>query len=121
MIEQIALDAFVDALRDELTGRAPATPDLSPAALEIALVIARQNKVLSLVQERLRSRLEHGFQSSLTSREILRRARLPGEAQTAFAGLVAAVEITLFGQHAANLATYELCRENSRRVLAAAV
>lgn len=55
MIEQIALDAFVDALRDEVTGRAPATPDLSPAALEIALVIARQNKVLSLVQERLRA------------------------------------------------------------------
>jgi hypothetical protein len=79
------------------------------------------HRLLLLVQERLRSRLEHGFQSSLTSREILRRARLPGEAQTAFAGLVAAVEITLFGQHAANLATYELCRENSRRVLAAAV
>ena len=64
--------------------------------------------------------IEHGFQSSLTSREILRRAQLPGEAKTAFGGLVAAVEITLFGQQVANLATYQLCRENSRRVLTAA-
>ncbi|HVY97901.1 MAG TPA: DUF4129 domain-containing protein [Dongiaceae bacterium] len=79
------------------------------------------HRLLLLVQERLRSRLEHGFQTSLTSREILRRAKLPGEAKTAFANLVAAVEITLFGQQHANRATYDLCRENSRRVLAAAV
>jgi hypothetical protein len=78
------------------------------------------HRLLLLVQERLRSHLEHGFQSSLTSREILRRAKLSGDAKTAFAHLVAAVEITLFGQQVANRATYELCRENSRRVLAAA-
>jgi hypothetical protein len=78
------------------------------------------HRLLLLVQERLRSRLEHGYQTSLTSREILRRAKLPGDAKTAFGGLVAAVEITLFGQQPANLATYQLCRENSRRVLAAA-
>ena len=78
------------------------------------------HRLLLLVQERLRSRIEHGFQTSLTSREILRRAKLPGDAKTAFGGLVAAVEITLFGQQAANLATYQLCRENSRRVLASA-
>jgi len=78
------------------------------------------HRLLLLVQERLRSRLEQGFQTSLTSREILRRAKLPGDAKTAFGSLVAAVEITLFGQQAANLATYQLCRENSRRVLAAA-
>jgi hypothetical protein len=77
------------------------------------------HRLLLLVQERLRSRIEHGFQSSLTSREILRRAKLAGEPKTAFASLVAAVEITLFGQQAANLATYQLCRDNSRRVLAA--
>jgi len=78
------------------------------------------HRLLLLVQERLRSRLEHGFQTSLTSREILRRAKLPGEAKTAFGNLVAAVEITLFGQQDANLAIYQLCRENSRRVLSAA-
>jgi len=77
------------------------------------------HRLLLLVQERLRSRLEHGFQTSLTSREILRRAKLPGDAKTAFGSLVAAVEITLFGQQAANLATYQLCRESSQRVLAA--
>jgi hypothetical protein len=78
------------------------------------------HRLLLLVQERLRSRIEHGLQVSLTSREILRRARLQGEGATAFATLVAAVEISLFGMRAANAATYALCRENSRRVLAAA-
>src|SRR5581483_2743052 len=78
------------------------------------------HRLLLLVQERLRSRIENGFQTSLTSREILRRAKLPSDAKTAFGSLVAAVEITLFGQQAANLATYQLCRESSRRVLAAA-
>jgi hypothetical protein len=78
------------------------------------------HRLLLLVQQRLRSRIEHGLQVSLTSREILRRAKLPQEASTAFATLVAAVEVSLFGMRAANAATYALCRENSRRVLAAA-
>jgi hypothetical protein len=76
--------------------------------------------LLLLVQERLRSRIEHGIQVSLTSREILRRAKLPREGATAFATLVAAVEVSLFGMRSANAATYALCRENSQRVLAAA-
>ena len=78
------------------------------------------HRLLLLVQERLRSRIEHGLQVSLTSREILRRAKLPQESATAFATLVAAVEVSLFGMRSANAATYALCRENSRRVLAAA-
>ena len=76
------------------------------------------HRLLLLVQERLRGRIEHGFQASLTSREILRRAKLPQDAATAFATLVAAVEVSLFGMRAANAATYALCREHSRRVLA---
>jgi hypothetical protein len=78
------------------------------------------HRLLLLVQQRLRGRVEHGLQVSLTSREILRRAKLPQDAATAFATLVAAVEVSLFGMRAANAATYALCRENSRRVLAAA-
>ena len=78
------------------------------------------HRLLLLVQERLRGRIEHGLQASLTSREILRRAKLPGEAATAFATLVAAVEVCLFGLRSANAATYAICRENCRRVLAAA-
>ena len=78
------------------------------------------HRLLLLVQERLRGRIEHGIQVSLTSREILRRAKLPQEAGTAFATLVAAVEVSLFGMRDANSATYALCREQSRRVLAAA-
>jgi len=78
------------------------------------------HRLLLLVQERLRSRIEHGIQVSLTSREILRRAKLPQDAATAFATLVAAVEVSLFGMRAANAATYALCREHCRRVLSAA-
>jgi hypothetical protein len=78
------------------------------------------HRLLLLVQERLRSRIEQGIQVSLTSREILRRAKLPQDAATAFATLVAAVEVSLFGMRSANAATYALCREHSRRVLAAA-
>jgi hypothetical protein len=78
------------------------------------------HRLLLMVQERLRSRIEHGLQVSLTSREILRRAKLPQDAATAFATLVAAVEVSLFGMRSANAATYALCRENCRRVLAAA-
>ena len=78
------------------------------------------HRLLLLVQGRLRHRIEHGFQVSLTSRELLRRAKLPAEAATAFATLVAAVEISLFGMQSANAATYALCREQSARVLAAA-
>jgi hypothetical protein len=78
------------------------------------------HRLLLLVQERLRGRIEQGIQVSLTSREILRRAKLPQDAATAFAMLVAAVEVSLFGMRAANAATYALCREHSRRVLAAA-
>jgi hypothetical protein len=78
------------------------------------------HRLLLLVQERLRTRIEHGLQASLTSREILRRARLSADGAAAFASLVGAVEISLFGMRAANAATYAACRENSRRVLAAA-
>jgi hypothetical protein len=78
------------------------------------------HRLLLLVQERLRGRIEQGIQVSLTSREILRRAKLPQDAATAFATLVAAVEVSLFGMRAADAATYARCRENSRRVLAAA-
>ncbi len=77
------------------------------------------HRLLLLIQERLRGRIEHGVPVSLTSREILRRAKLPQEGATAFATLVAAVEVSLFGMRAANAATYALCRENARRVLAA--
>lgn len=78
------------------------------------------HRLLLLVQERLRGKIEHGVQASLTSREILHRANLPHEAASAFAGLVAAVEITLFGRQSADLATYRQCRENSQRILSAA-
>jgi hypothetical protein len=78
------------------------------------------HRLLLLVQERLRGRIEHGIQVSLTSREILRRAKLPTDGATAFGTLVAAVEVSLFGMQAANAATYERCKENCRRVLAAA-
>jgi hypothetical protein len=78
------------------------------------------HKLLLLAQARLLPRLESGMQPSLTSREIMRRAKLPGEAATAFGRLVGAVELTLFGMHAANAAIYAACREDCRLVLEAA-
>ncbi|HEY4164538.1 MAG TPA: hypothetical protein VGM59_15835 [Dongiaceae bacterium] len=78
------------------------------------------HRLLLLVQSRLRPRLESGMQPSLTSREILRRAKLTGEATTAFGRLVGAVELTLFGMQKANAAIYASCREDCRVVLEAA-
>jgi uncharacterized protein DUF4129 len=57
---------------------------------------------------------------SLTSREILRRGPLPGEAGAALAGLVAAVEASHFGGAAADEATYRQCHDGYRRLIAAA-
>jgi hypothetical protein len=78
------------------------------------------HKLLLLAVARLRPRLESGMQPSLTSREIMRRAKLPGAAATAFGRLVGAVELTLFGLHPANAAIYAACRADCRVVLEAA-
>jgi hypothetical protein len=58
----------------------------------------------------IRSGLDEEFADSLTSREILRRARLPDLGRTSLRDIVSRVELTYFGQYPAALADYEACR-----------
>jgi hypothetical protein len=58
----------------------------------------------------IRSGLNEEFADSLTSREILRRARLPDPGRTSLRDIVNRVELTYFGQYPAALADYEACR-----------
>jgi Domain of unknown function (DUF4129) len=71
----------------------------------------------------IRNRLGMQFADSLTSREILRTARLPQQGRTSLREIVAAVEWTYFGGYPAKLADYTACRrsfENLRHVLGGA-
>jgi hypothetical protein len=58
----------------------------------------------------IRAGLHEEFADSLTSREILRRARLPDPGRTSLRDIVNRVELTYFGQYPAALADYEACR-----------
>ena len=62
----------------------------------------------SLAEIRRRLRLE--FADSLTSREILRRARLPEEVTGALRSIVTRVELSYFGGYPASQPDYESCR-----------
>jgi hypothetical protein len=62
----------------------------------------------SLAEIRRRLRLE--FADSLTSREILRRARLPEDATSALRSIVTRVELSYFGAYPATQPDYESCR-----------
>ena len=53
MAEANALDIVIDALRSEVAGRAPKVAEASISVVREAAALARQNKVLSLVQRRL--------------------------------------------------------------------
>jgi hypothetical protein len=64
--------------------------------------------LVSLAEIRRRLRLE--FADSLTSREILRRARLPEEVTGALRGIVTRVELSYFGGYPATQPDYETCR-----------
>jgi hypothetical protein len=60
----------------------------------------------------IRQRLGAQFEDSLTSREILRRARLSAQGRTSLKEIVAAVEWTYFGGYPAELADYTACRRS---------
>jgi len=59
----------------------------------------------------LRKRLDISFADSLTSREILHRVQLSDAGRAAFATIVREVERTHFGEQAADLRDYLLCRD----------
>jgi hypothetical protein len=58
----------------------------------------------------IRRRLKLEFSDSLTSREIVRRARLPEEGTAALRGIVTRVELSYFGDHPAARPDYDVCR-----------
>jgi hypothetical protein len=58
----------------------------------------------------IRAGLAEEFADSLTSREILRRARLSDPGRASLHDIVNRVELTYFGQYPAALADYEACR-----------
>jgi hypothetical protein len=62
----------------------------------------------SLAEIRRRLRLE--FADSLTSREILRRARLPEDVTNALRSIVIRVELSYFGDYPATQPDYDTCR-----------
>jgi hypothetical protein len=58
----------------------------------------------------IRRRLKLEFADSLTSREILRRARLPDDVTATLRGIVTRVELSYFGGYPASQPDYESCR-----------
>ena len=60
----------------------------------------------------IRRQLGEQFADSLTSREIVRAARITGGARTALRDIVGAVERTYFGAYPAEAGDYATCRQN---------
>jgi len=60
----------------------------------------------------IRQRLDEEFADSLTSREILRRARLPAAGATALGEIVLGVERSYFGDHPVGAEDYQACRRH---------
>ncbi len=58
----------------------------------------------------IRRRLKLDFADSLTSREIVRRAKLPEDGTNALRGIVTRVELSYFGDYPASRTDYESCR-----------
>jgi hypothetical protein len=101
------------------------TADLGPAgerrtaeaSLAAADALARDGRFVEAMHllllhslGEIRRLLSVEFAQSLTSREIVRAARLPEQGRSALDRIVARVELTYFGAHPASRADYELCR-----------
>lgn len=93
---------------------------LAPAeAMLTADELARQGRFVEAMHTLLlqslaeiRQRLDERFADSLTSREILRNARLPERGRVPLREIIARVEWTYFGEHPAEAADYQACRKH---------
>jgi hypothetical protein len=99
-----------------LDGGADRSP-LSSEAMLAADELARQGRFVEAMHAllleglaELRLRLDNRFADSLTSREILRRARLSEPGRVALRDMIAGVELTYFGARPARPADYQSCR-----------
>jgi hypothetical protein len=88
-------------------------------ALNTADALSREGRFVEAIHVLLlqgladiRQHLGVQFADSLTSREILRGARLPAQGRTSLREIVAAVEWTYFGGYPAELADYTACRRS---------
>ena len=87
----------------------------APAADELAgegrYVEAMHILLLNALAE-IRRRVGEHFADSLTSREILRRANLPGEGRALLRDLITRVELSYFGAYPAERDDYLACRRS---------
>jgi hypothetical protein len=87
----------------------------APAADELAgegrYVEAMHVLLLNALAE-IRRRVGEHFADSLTSREILRRANLPGEGRALLRDLITRVELSYFGAYPAERDDYLACRRS---------
>lgn len=109
----------------------PGAQDAGAAAGGAAhLAAARAHAEAGRLQEALHELLlqaladvrRHGglrLDASLTSREVLRQARLPEDGQAALGGIITDVEWTYFGLRPATLAAWEACLARLERLNAA--
>jgi hypothetical protein len=94
-----------------LTGQSPA--DILLTADELARegrYVEAMHVLLLKGLADIRQRLNEQFADSLTSREIMRRARLSDAGAAALSDIVLGVERTYFGEHPAGPPEYEACR-----------
>ena len=130
----IAVAVLLYSLREEImnlfrraeTGWEPPPPGVGEAkigsetdALAAADRLSREGNFVEAMHvlllhslAEIRRQLGEKFADSLTSREILRAARLTGAARTALREIVAMVERTYFGAYPAEAGDYAACRQN---------
>jgi hypothetical protein len=103
-----------------LTGQSPA--DIRLTADELARegrYVEAMHMLLLKGLADIRQRLNEQFADSLTSREIMRRARLSDAGAAALRDIVLGVERTYFGEHPAGPPEYEACRRRFDELSAA--
>jgi hypothetical protein len=97
-------------------GDAP-TGQTAGASLAMADALAEQDRFVEAMHilllhclDEMKRRLKVDIADSLTSREIVRRARLPEQAAIALKGIVIRVESSYFGDYPATRPDYDSCR-----------
>lgn len=100
---------------DQPQALAQSSADAAAAADELGRqgrFVEAMHMLLLLSLGEIRRHLGEQFADSLTSREILRGARLPAPGRTSLREIVARVEWTYFGGYPATMEDYAACRQS---------